>query len=37
MGANDPRGVTSLEPRGLTGKIYVGYHYTLVHTKYESC
>ena len=24
MGANDPRGVVSLGPRGLTGRIYVG-------------
>ena len=37
MGANDPRGVTSLGPRGLIGRIYVGDHYTLLHTKYVSC
>ena len=26
MGANDPRGVASLDPRGLIGRIYVGDH-----------
>ena len=26
MGANDPQGVTSLGPRGLIGRIYVGDH-----------
>ena len=26
MGANDPHGVASLDPRGLTGRIYVGDH-----------
>ena len=26
MGANDPRGVASLGPRGLIGRIYVGEH-----------
>ena len=34
MGANDPRGVASLGPRGLIGRIYVGDHLTLLHTKY---
>ena len=29
-------GVASLEPRGLTGRIYVGDHYTLLHTQYIS-
>ena len=29
--------MTSLEPRGLTGRIYVGDHLTLLHTKYISC
>ena len=37
MGANDPWGMASLDPRGLTGRIYVGDHYTLLHTKYLSC
>ena len=36
MGANDPWGVASLGPRGLIGRIYVGDHYTLLHTKYIS-
>ena len=26
MGANDPRGVASLDPRGLIGRIHVGDH-----------
>ena len=26
MGANDPRGMASLDPRGLIGRIYVGEH-----------
>ena len=37
MGANDSRGVTSLGPRGLTGRIYVGDHETLLHNEYVSC
>ena len=37
MGANDPQGVVNLDPRGLIGKIYVGDHLTLLHTKYISC
>ena len=37
MEANDPRGVASLGPRGLIGRIYVGDHLTLLHTKYVSC
>ena len=32
-----PCGVASLEPRGLIGRIYVGDHYTLLHTPYISC
>ena len=32
-----PWGVTSLEPRGLIGRIYVGDHYTLLHTHYINC
>ena len=37
MVANDPLGVASLGPRGLIGRIYVGDHWTLQHTKYVSC
>ena len=37
MGANDPRGMASLDPGGLIGRIYVGDHLTLLHTKYISC
>ena len=29
-----PRGVANLDPRGMIGRIYVGYHLTLLHTKY---
>ena len=36
MGNNDPQGVASLDPRGLIGRIYVGDHYTLLHTTYIS-
>ena len=36
MGANDPRGVANLDPRGMNGRIYVEYHLTLLHTKYTS-
>ena len=32
-----PWGVASLDPRGLIGRIYVGDHYTLLHTKHISC
>ena len=32
-----PWGVASLKPRGLIGMIYVGDHYTLLHTQYISC
>ena len=32
MGANDPRGVTNLDPRGMVGRIYVGDHLTSLHT-----
>ena len=34
MGANDPLGMASFDPRGLTDRIYVLDHYTLLHTKY---
>ena len=33
MGANDHRVVVSLDPRGMVGRIYVGDHQTLLHTK----
>ena len=35
MGAHDPRGVAGLDP--LIGRIYVGDHQTLLHTKCISC
>ena len=28
MGANNPRGVASLDPTGMVGRIYVGDHLT---------
>ena len=34
--AYDPWGVANLVPRGLIGRIFVGGHYTLLHTKYIS-
>ena len=34
MGANKHRGVANLDPRGMVGRIYVGDHLTLLHTKY---
>ena len=36
MGANEPWGVANLDPRGMIGRIYVGDHLTLLHTKYLS-
>ena len=36
MGANDPRGGTIFDPRGMIDRIYNDDHYTLLHTKYES-
>ena len=36
MGANDPWSVASLGPRSLIGRIYVGDHLILLHTKYVS-
>ena len=36
MGTNDHRGIASLDPRGLIGRIYIGDHYTLLHTTYIS-
>ena len=35
MGANDPQGGAIFDPRGMVGRIYKEYHYTLLHTKYE--
>ena len=32
MGANEPRGVANLDPRGIVGRIYVGDYITLLHT-----
>ena len=32
-----PWGVASLDPRGMVGRIYVGDHQKLLHTKYISC
>ena len=34
MGAKDHRGVANLDPRDMLDRIYVGYHHTLLHTKY---
>ena len=36
MGANDPCGGAILTPGGMVSRIYKEYHYTLLHTKYES-
>ena len=36
MGANEPQGMPNLNPWGMVGKIYVGDHLTLLHTKYLS-
>ena len=36
MGDDDPRGVANLDPRGMIGRIYVGYLLTLLQTKYTS-
>ena len=36
MGANDPRGGAYMDPTGMVGRIYKEYHYTLLHTNYES-
>ena len=36
MGDDDPRGVANLDPRSMIGKIYVEYHFTLLHIKYTS-
>ena len=31
------QGVASLDPRSMVGRIYVGDHQTLLHTKYMNC
>ena len=31
MGANEPRGVANLAPRGMVGRIYVDDHLTLLY------
>ena len=36
MGANEPWGMASLDARGMVGRIYVGDHLSLLHTKYLS-
>ena len=36
IGANKPRGVAHLDPRGLISSIYVEDHKTLLYTKYMS-
>ena len=36
MGANEHQGMANLDPRGMVGRIYVGDHLTLLHTKYLS-
>ena len=36
MGANGPCGGPNLDARGMVGRIYVGNHYALPHTKYRS-
>ena len=36
IGANDPRGGAIFYPRGMVGRIYKEYDYTLLHTEYES-
>ena len=36
MRANKPQSVANLDPRGMVGRIYVGDHLMLLHTKYLS-
>ena len=36
VGDDYPRGVASLDPMGIIGKIYVEYHLILLHIKYTS-
>ena len=32
-----PRGMAKVDPRDMVGRMYVGDHQTLLHTKYMSC
>ena len=34
MGANNPQDGAVFDPRGMIGRIYVGYHKILMHAKY---
>ena len=36
MRVNEPQCLANLDPRGMVGRIYVGDHLTLLHTKYLS-
>ena len=36
MGANEPRCLANLDPRGMVGRIYVGDHISLLRIKYLS-
>ena len=36
MRANEPQNIPNLDPRGMIGRIYVGDHLTMLHTKYLS-
>ena len=36
MGANDPRGGTIFDPRGMVGRIFFKEDHCMLHTKYES-
>ena len=36
MRANEPWGMPTLDPRGMVGRVYIGEHLTLLHTKYLS-
>ena len=36
MGGTEPQDVANLDPRGMVGRIYVGDHLSLLHTKYLS-
>ena len=35
MGANDSQGKAIFDSRGMIGRIYIGYHETLLHAKYS--
>ena len=36
MGANEPRDMANLDLRGMVGRIFIGDHLMLLHTKYLS-